>query len=92
MVQTREHPGPEEMHTEDLAALEDVTEDTVLYELQERNKKGQNYTFIGDILLFLNPNVEQDIYGLEVSTSVCSYGEIEILSGLLHHVKLMKKA
>ncbi|XP_046675327.1 neither inactivation nor afterpotential protein C isoform X3 [Homalodisca vitripennis] len=65
---TRAHPAPEEMHTEDLAALEDITEDTVLCELQERNKHNHNYTFVGDVLLFLNPNAEQDIYNLETQT------------------------
>uniref|UniRef100_A0A1B6LPF4 Neither inactivation nor afterpotential protein C n=1 Tax=Graphocephala atropunctata TaxID=36148 RepID=A0A1B6LPF4_9HEMI len=67
-MMTRAHPMPEEMHTEDLAALEDITEDTVLCELQERNKHNTNYTFVGDILLFLNPNAEQDIYNLEMQT------------------------
>lgn len=59
------------MHTEDLAALDDITEDTVLSELKERSNHGSCYTFVGDILLFLNPNEEQNIYGLEVRALMC---------------------
>lgn len=58
------------MHTEDLAALEDITEDTVLCELKERTTHGSCYTFVGDTLLFLNPNEDQDIYGIEVRAIV----------------------
>lgn len=59
------------MHTEDLASLEDITEDTVLCELQERYNHGNTYSFVGDVLLYLNPNKEQDIYSLEVH-AICS--------------------
>lgn len=51
---------------EDLAALEEITEDTIVNELFERHMSGSHYTFIGDVLLFLNPNEELNIYGPEV--------------------------
>lgn len=51
---------------EDLAALETLTEDTILDELHERLRQGYYHSFIGDILLILNPNEQQDIYGSDV--------------------------
>ncbi|XP_011500567.1 PREDICTED: neither inactivation nor afterpotential protein C [Ceratosolen solmsi marchali] len=54
---------PERMHQEDLAALEVLTEDRILDELQERLRTGSFHTFVGDVLLILNPNEDQDIYG-----------------------------
>ncbi|KAJ8867609.1 hypothetical protein PR048_031411 [Dryococelus australis] len=53
----------EEMYVEDLAALEDIREEAILAELQERLKHGHFHTFVGDVLLVLNPNEQQDIYG-----------------------------
>ena len=55
------------MFSEDLAALENLTEDSILNELHERLKIGSFHTFVGDILLLLNPNEELDIYGPKVS-------------------------
>lgn len=55
------------MHTEDLAALDHITEDIILDELHHRLQLGQFHTFVGDILLVLNPNEDQDIYGPEVN-------------------------
>lgn len=51
------------MYVEDLAALEKISEESVLHELHARMKMGQFHTFIGNILLVLNPNVKQEIYG-----------------------------
>ncbi|XP_049948905.1 neither inactivation nor afterpotential protein C isoform X1 [Schistocerca serialis cubense] len=59
---------PEPMRVEDLAALEPVHEDAVLAELHERMRRGHCYTFVGDVLLLLNPNEQQNIYGPEVHT------------------------
>lgn len=56
----------ERMNVEDLAALDRLSEDIILQELSARLKKGQFHTFIGDILLILNPNEQQDIYNQEV--------------------------
>lgn len=52
---------------EDLAALEILTEDTILHQLRERLERGEYHIFIGDVLLILNPNEERDIYGAYVS-------------------------
>lgn len=61
---------PERMNVEDLAALDRLTEDIILQELSARLKKGQFHTFVGDILLVLNPNEQQDIYGQEVNATL----------------------
>jgi len=55
------------MLTEDLAALDILTEDVILDELRDRLRRGEYLTFIGDILLILNPNEEHDIYDIHVS-------------------------
>ncbi|KAF5291882.1 hypothetical protein FQA39_LY14219 [Lamprigera yunnana] len=52
----------EEMLVEDLSALDEINEETILQELEKRINLGQSYTFVGDILLSVNPNKQQDIY------------------------------
>lgn len=52
----------EDLLVEDLAALERITENTILEVLEARAKKQQFHTFIGDVLLVLNGN-EPEIYG-----------------------------
>lgn len=59
---------PETMQVEDLAALEKLTEDSILTELQTKLAKGFFMSFIGDVLLILNPNTNDDIYNESVST------------------------
>lgn len=54
------------MHFEDLAALKQVSEDTVLDELQNRHLEGSSYTFVGDVLLYLNPNRDEALYEKKV--------------------------
>lgn len=51
---------PEKMNVEDLAALEKLTEETVIDELQHRMEKGNSYTFVGDVLISLNSNSLQE--------------------------------
>lgn len=46
----------ENMIVEDLAALDKITEERILDELQFRMEKGDSYTFVGDVLLSLNSN------------------------------------
>lgn len=58
---------PETMQVEDLAALENLTEDNILAELQTKLAKGSFTSFVGDVLLILNPNTKDDIYNEEVS-------------------------
>lgn len=48
----------ERMFVEDLAALERLTDETILEEIKNRYKAGETYSFIGDILLSMNPNKE----------------------------------
>lgn len=50
------------MQVEDLAALETLTEDNIINELQTKLQKGIFTSFIGDILLILNANTTDDIY------------------------------
>jgi myosin III len=54
------------MYLEDLAALENLTEDIVIEQLQQRLKKGGCYSYLGDVLLFVNPNEQLNIYNDEV--------------------------
>jgi myosin-3 len=56
----------EVMHLEDLAAMENLSEDMILKELHERLKQGQRHTFVGDVLLVLTSNEEQPTYSDEV--------------------------
>ncbi|KAG7201550.1 hypothetical protein KM043_004299 [Ampulex compressa] len=64
-LKTHQVDPPEPMFTEDLAALELLTEDAILDELHERLRQGYYHTFIGDVLLIMNPNEQQDNYGNE---------------------------
>lgn len=47
---------PEKMYVEDLAALEKLSEETIIEELRQRMLKGFSYTFVGDVLLSINSN------------------------------------
>uniref|UniRef100_A0A1B6C2U7 Protein kinase domain-containing protein n=1 Tax=Clastoptera arizonana TaxID=38151 RepID=A0A1B6C2U7_9HEMI len=64
-MKTKKMERPEALHVEDLATLEDITEDTIVHELFERHMNGQHFTFVGDVLIFLNPNEQLDIFGPE---------------------------
>lgn len=57
---------PETMQVEDLAALDNLTEESILAELQTKLAKGFFTSFVGDILLILNPNTSEDIYNENV--------------------------
>lgn len=67
MLQTETSPEPEAMHVEDLAALEALSEDSILDELQVKMSRGSFQSFVGDILLVLNPSKNMDIYDDAVS-------------------------
>lgn len=54
------------MQVEDLAALETLTEENILKELQIKFMKGSFMSFVGEILLILNPNTNYDIYNENV--------------------------
>lgn len=57
----------EAMYEEDLAALQKINEKEILYLLERHFERGQCYSFIGDVLLFLNPNEKMNIFGDDVS-------------------------
>ncbi|XFG05711.1 hypothetical protein AB1E19_009335 [Capra hircus] len=52
---------------DDLATLSELTDSSLLYEIQKRFGNNQIYTFIGDILLLVNPFKEIPIYSTVVS-------------------------
>lgn len=56
----------QELYVEDLASLDQISEESVMKELEARMRIGQFQTFIGDVLLVLNPNEKHDIFGNEV--------------------------
>ncbi|RLU25647.1 hypothetical protein DMN91_001804 [Ooceraea biroi] len=61
-LKTCQDEPSEQMITEDLAALDILTDDVILNELCERLQRGEYHTFVGDVLLILNPNEEHNIY------------------------------
>lgn len=67
LLQTEANPDPEPMYVEDLAALDVLTEDNILEELRIKMSKGSYQTFIGDILLILNPNCDTQLYDENVN-------------------------
>lgn len=58
------------MIVEDLAAIDEVNEEKIMSVLQERFKRGLYYTYIGDILIFVNPNTPLQIYGHKVTNYI----------------------
>ncbi|OXB63949.1 hypothetical protein ASZ78_006820, partial [Callipepla squamata] len=47
---------------DDLASLSELTDSSLLYEIQKRFNNNQIYTYIGDKLLLVNPFKELPIY------------------------------
>lgn len=62
----------ETLYDDDLAAIQRIDEKEIVYILERHLENGQCYSYIGDILLFLNPNENINIYGEEVN-SVMKY-------------------
>lgn len=54
------------MYTDDLATLEVLTEDAIVEQLQKRYAQNQIYTYIGDILVAVNPFTDVGIYTTKV--------------------------
>ncbi|XP_061579339.1 unconventional myosin-XVI [Cololabis saira] len=52
---------------DDLASLSELTDSSLLYEMQKRFGNDQIYTYIGHILLLVNPNKELPVYSPLVS-------------------------
>lgn len=57
---------PEKMYTDDLATLEVLTEEAIVDQLQQRYTQNQIYTYIGDILVAVNPFTDVGIYTTKV--------------------------
>ncbi|XP_043241849.1 myosin-IIIa-like, partial [Amphibalanus amphitrite] len=51
------------MFVDDLASLERLTEEVIVTQLQQRYRADQIYTYIGDILIAVNPFSDVNIYG-----------------------------
>lgn len=73
MLQVNQKEAAKPMHLEDLAALKVVSEDTVLDELQNRHLDGLSYTFVGDVLLYMNPNRDEPLYEKKVMLADTSW-------------------
>ena len=58
---------PMDVLPDDLASLEILTEENVIKNLKKRFESKQIYTFIGDILVAINPFQKLDIYDEKVS-------------------------
>lgn len=56
----------EKMYSEDLAALEPLSDDGLLDEIKNRLKVGETYSFVGDVLLSMNPNKKPPTYDRKV--------------------------
>lgn len=48
----------EKMFVEDLAALERLTDETIVDVIKSRLLAGNSYSFVGDVLLSVNPNID----------------------------------
>lgn len=57
----------EKLFVEDLAALERLSDEVILEEIRNRFKIGASYSFVGDVLLTLNPNKELPSYDRKVN-------------------------
>lgn len=60
----------EKMYVEDLAALEPLSNDALMDEMKNRLKLGESYSFIGDVLVSMNPNKQHPIYDRKVSSHI----------------------
>ncbi|XP_076621105.1 myosin-IIIb isoform X2 [Colletes latitarsis] len=65
-LKTDRKTRPEKMYMDDLAALDMLSEDGIVEQLQHRYEQGQIYTYIGDILVAVNPFTNLGLYtGIE---------------------------
>ncbi|KAF4520317.1 hypothetical protein B566_EDAN004377 [Ephemera danica] len=53
---------PQPMYMDDLAALESLSEDAIVKQLEHRYEQKQIYTYIGDILVAVNPFADFGLY------------------------------
>ncbi|XP_058807301.1 myosin-IIIb-like isoform X2 [Phymastichus coffea] len=65
-LKTDRKTRPEKMYMDDLAALDMLSEDAIVDQLQNRYERSQIYTYIGDILVAVNPFANLGLYtGME---------------------------
>ncbi|XP_017761248.1 PREDICTED: myosin-IIIb-like isoform X2 [Eufriesea mexicana] len=65
-LKTDRKARPEKMYMDDLAALDMLSEDGIVDQLQHRYEQAQIYTYIGDILVAVNPFTNLGLYtGIE---------------------------
>lgn len=57
-IQKDQSNAVDPMVVEDLAAMETLSDEAITRELEERYRRGFYHTFVGDVLLVLNPNME----------------------------------
>ncbi|ESO82111.1 hypothetical protein LOTGIDRAFT_146686, partial [Lottia gigantea] len=69
--------------TDDLALLSILDEKTIVENLKQRYIKNEFYTYIGDILLFINPFKTVDIYG---KSDHKQYTNVSVRSNLKPHI------
>jgi len=76
-LKTDRKTRPEKMYMDDLAALDMLSEEAIVDQLQHRYEQAQIYTYIGDILVAVNPFTNLGLY-----TGIVSI--LFILDKLLH--------
>ncbi|XP_054277512.1 myosin-IIIb-like isoform X2 [Macrosteles quadrilineatus] len=59
------------MYVDDLAALDILTEDSIVEQLQQRYEMNQIYTYIGDILVAVNPFTDLGMYSPKEQKRYC---------------------
>ncbi|XP_033726689.1 LOW QUALITY PROTEIN: myosin-IIIb-like [Pecten maximus] len=72
--------GPPKGCIDDLAHLSDLDEQMILKELKERYERDVIYTYIGDILVSVNPYKELNIYGDAIGKKYAHIKEFKDLS------------
>ncbi|KAF0290913.1 Neither inactivation nor afterpotential protein C [Amphibalanus amphitrite] len=71
-LRTRPHSKSLEILQDDLAALEDVTDDTILNLLEKRFHRDMIYTFVADVLIAVNPYCVKPLYDAKTHAAYCS--------------------
>ncbi|KAJ8313848.1 hypothetical protein KUTeg_008409 [Tegillarca granosa] len=78
--------APNKRRVDDLTRLSDLDDQIVLAELKARYEQGIIYTYIGDILLSVNPNQQLPIYGEQIGQH---YGELKQQTDFAPHIYAM---
>jgi len=86
-LKTDRKTRPEKMYMDDLAALDVLSEEAIVDQLQHRYEQTQIYTYIGDILVAVNPFTNLGLYTGIVSTDT---GTVTFVSLDCIHVSLKR--